>query len=657
MADMLGIGVSGLMAYQRSLQTVSQNVANANTEGYSRQRVELGTQLPVFYGGSYLGSGVQVKSVERVYDDFLINQVRTYSASASYASVYEGNASQIDGILADPEIGMGPVINDFFSELQAVANDPAAIPPRQSMFTQAETLVDRFAYINQRMEDTRGQLNQQMTSVVSEINGYAEAIAGMNRSIVLAPGNNPPNDLLDQRDTLLNNLSEKIAISTVEQDNGAINVFFGKGQLLVVNLDANVLRVDRSEFDVRDINISMATGGGNWNDISSQISGGQLGALSDFRTQVLTETQNSLGALAIGFADTFNAQQRLGQDLNGKLGIDFFNVPGLEILPSVNNDTSAPFNAQVTTALTDSSKLTGDEYLFSYSSATGYSITRQSDGFSEAIGPTLNYDPAANIPSAAFQDYGFSLSLASGAPQDGDTFLIRPGRRGSQDLSMNISSPAEIAAAAPVRTSVNILSNTGSGVISPGVVTDASNFQGSPLPPLASDIVMQYDGANINVVSGPAPWNGLSFAYNDGAEVTALPGLKFTVSGVLSAGPPPDEFRFESNTGGVGDNRNALLLSDLQNQRLMSDGTASYTDYYGGVVADVGILTRQAQLSSSAQDNLLAQAVNSRDALSGVNLDEEAANLLKFQQAYQAASQVIVAANSMFQSLLSALRS
>jgi len=173
------------------------------------------------------------------------------------------------------------------------------------------------------------------------------------------------------------------------------------------------------------------------------------------------------------------------------------------------------------------------------------------------------------------------------------------------------------------------------------------------LPPLSSDIVMQYDGANVNVVSGPAPWNGLSFAYNDSAEVTALPGLKFTISGTLAVG---DEFSIESNTNGVGDNRNALLLSDLQNQTLMTNGTASYIDYYGGVVADVGIITNQAQLTKGAQTNLLTQAVDARDSLSGVNLDEEAANLIKFQQAYQAASQVIVASNELFQSLLSALR-
>ncbi len=646
MSGMLGIGISGLLAYQRSLQTVSHNVANANTEGYSRQRVELGSQTPLFQGGGFIGTGVKVQNVERVYDEFLTNQVRTYTSSASHADVFETFSSSIDEMLADPDVGMSPAINDFFSELQAVANDPSLIPARQSMFTQAETLVDRFSYLNQRMEDTRGQVNQQMKNVVADVNGLAAGIAELNRNISLAPGSNPPNDLLDQRDVLLSQLAEKISISTVEQDNGAVNVFFGNGQLLVMNFDSNQLRTQPNEFDVRQLQVGIERGIGNWDDISNQVSGGHLGSLFDFREQVLNSAQNSLGVLGIGMADNFNTQHKLGQDLNGALGKDFFNVPALEVLPSSGNDVSAPFNGQVASTMTDSGKLTGDEYLLSYSSATGYSIRRQSDGFTENIGAALSYDPSADIPSATFQDYGFSLSLASGALQDGDSFLIRPGRRGAQDLSLNITNPTEIAAAAPVRTSANILSNSGNGVISPGVVTDTANM------PLSSDIVMRFDGTNVNV-TGPAPWNGLSFAYNDSAEVTTLSGLKFSISGTLAVG---DEFTIESNSNGVGDNRNALLLSGLQNQTLMEGGTASYVDYYGGVVADVGIQTKQAQLTRGAQENLLAQAVNSRDSLMGVNLDEEAANLVKFQQAYQAASQVIVASNEMFQSLLSALR-
>ncbi|ALP52639.1 hypothetical protein Tel_05475 [Candidatus Tenderia electrophaga] len=631
MAGMLGIGVSGLLAYQRSLQTVSHNVANANTEGYTRQRVELGTNIPEFAGGGYLGTGVSVRSVERVYDDFLVGRVQSYSSGTSHAQSFAEQVSRIDELLADPDVGLSPAMEGFFSELQSVANDPSSIAARQSFMSQAEILVDRYAYNNQRLEDLRSQNNKQVQAAVTEINGLATSIAALNRDISLAPGNSPPNDLLDRRDVLLQQLSEKVSISTVEQENGAMNVFIGKGLSLVRNFESNEVQLSRNEFDIRQFEASIDFGAGSVNEITDQISGGELGALFDFRDQVLNGTQNALGALAVGFADSFNAQHNLGQDLNGALGTDFFSVPGLE----VRNSRANTGTATIAATLTDSSQLDGDEYQLSFSGG-GYTLTNTSDGSTETFG---------GLPQTT--SHGFSLDISAGALNNGDSFLIRPGRRGAQDLALSITAPDEVAAAAPVRTAIDALNNTGNATITPGVVNDTSNL------PLGADIVMQYDGTDMNVISGPAPWNGVSFAYSDGATVTALAGLEFTISGTPAAG---DEFRIENNTNGVGDNRNALLMSDLQNQSLMSNGTASYTDYYGGVVADIGVVANQAQLTQSAQEGLLEQAKNSRDALSGVNLDEEAANLLKFQQAYQAASQVIVASNNMFQSLLSALR-
>lgn len=635
-SGILGIGVSGLLAYQRALQTTSHNISNANTAGYSRQRVDLGANTPQFAGGGYLGNGVSVKSVGRVYDGFLASQVNSYTSSSSYASTYSDNVSYIDGMLADPDVGMGSAMQRFFSDLQSVANDPSSSAARQSFFTQSQTMIDRYAYNYQRLEDLRSQANEQISSVTSEINSLAQSIAAINRDITLSPGTTPPSDLLDTRDRLLTELSDKVSITTVNQDNGSVNVFIGKGQTLVRDYDSYDMQITRNEYDVRQYEISIDAGTGSLHEISSQISGGKLGALFDFRDQVLTNTQDSLGALAIGFSDTFNTQHKLGQDLNGNLGKGFFNVPGLEVRSSNANAGTAT----VAATLSDSSQLNGDEYKLLYSGGS-YTLTNMTDGTTETL---------AGLPATT--THGFSLSISAGAISNGDSFLVRPGRRGATDLNMNINSVDEIAVAAPVRTSADILNNTGNATISPGVVTGTGNFQASPLPPLSADIVMQYDGTNMNVISGPAPWNGMSFAYSDGTEVTALTDLKFTISGTPAAG---DQFSISSNTNGVGDNRNALQLSDLQNQSLLSGGTASYTDFYGNLVADVGVVAKQAQLTQSSQQGLLDQAINTRDSLSGVNLDEEAANLVKFQQAYQAASQVIVTSNNMFQSLLSIL--
>ncbi len=630
MADMIGIGTGALRAYQRALQVVSHNVSNANTEGYSRQRLELTSQTPHLAGSSYIGNGVKIDTISRVYDQFLVDQVRTYSASASHAEIFAKNAGLVDDMLADPDIGLAPAMDDFFAEMQTVSNDPSSLPARQSLFSQAESLVDRFEYLNQRFEDLRNQTARQMNFSVSEINGLASQIADVNKTISLTPRDAQPNDLLDKRDLLLNKLAGKVAITTVQQDNGAVNVFFGKGQMLVFNQDAHALTLSSNQYDIKRMEVSVTPAGAAPVQVSGQVTGGELGALLDFRNQVLDGSQNSLGILAIGFADTLNDQQRLGQDLNGGLGKDFFNVAALETRTNVLNAGTAVVGA----TLTDETQLTNDEYELSYSLATGYSLTRLSDG---------NVNTFAALPATT--NHGFSLNIASGAIADGDRFLVRPGRRGANDLSINITSPTEIAAAAPVRTGADIINNTGNGTITPAVVTDTSSLV--PYPGWGG-INMTYNAGVITYAGAAAG----SFAYTDGQAVT-INGMSFTINGSLANG---DTFNIEENVGGVGDNRNALLMSDLQNQKFMDGASASYNDFYGAIVADVGIVTRQSQLTEVSQQKLLEQAVDARDSLSGVNLDEEAANLVKFQQAYQAASQVVVAANSMFQSLLSAIR-
>lgn len=634
-SGMLGVGVSGLLAYQRSLQTVSHNIANANTEGYSRQRVELGTQLPVLLGNSYMGNGVTIQNVTRVYDNFLIGQVRTYTSSFNQAETYASHASLIDEMLADPQIGLMPAIEDFFGAVQGVANDPSSTPARQAMITQGETLVDRFKYLDKRYEDIRGQVNQQINDNVSEINSLAKAIADINRDIVLAPGRTPPNDLLDARDKLLNQLSERVSVTTLEQDNGAIDVFIGKGQILVINFDASTLAATRNEHDISQFEVSIDTGASGYLEISDYISGGKLGGLLEFRENILTPAQNSLGALAIGMADTFNAQHRLGQDLDGVLGTDFFNVSSLQVLPS----TGAP--SAVAANLDDAGQLRADDYMLHFNGGNSYTLVRSSDKQTFAI------DTGGSSPYTTPAIDGFSLTITAGAAA-GDSYLIRPGKTGANQLDLLVTNPREVAAAMPVLAQKGA-GNLGTGLISAGNVTNTASL---PLGP--GGVTFTYNAGTISI-SGASPAsvpyvNGSTILLNDAGDGT---GIEVVISGIPADG---DTFTLGDNTNGVGDNRNALLLGKLQTTRLLDGGNASYDEFYGGMVADIGIKTNQAQIVRDSQSRLMDQAQNARDALSGVNLDEEAANLVKFQQAYQAASQIIVATNTMFQSLLAALR-
>lgn len=634
------IGVTALAAAQTSLATTAHNVANAQTEGYSRQRVDLTTQIPMFLGGSFIGSGVKLDSISRAYDGFLTNQVRVYNSSHSRAEVMATQAGQVDQLLSDVNIGMMPVMQSFFGSLQDVANDPSSITPRQTLLNQSGMLVDRFHALNQRFEELRTQVNGALSDNIAEINSYSAEIADLNKQIVLFGKGNPPNDILDRRDALLAKLSEKISVNTVTQTDGSINVFIGNGQTLVLGFDASNLLVERNNFDINVNEIAVSNAGSASVQISNLISGGTLGGLLDFRRTVLDPAQNDLGRLAIGIAETFNTQHKLGQDLNGNLGTDFFKVPSLQVMPG----SGVP--GVVAANLTNAGQLTGDEYTLTFNGGNSYTLVRNSDQQTTAIntgGVSPYTTPAVD---------GFSLTLTAGAAV-GDQFLIRPTRGGALGLLDNITDPRAVAAAVPIRTAA-ATTNTGNGIITQGKVTSVANL------PLPANVTLQYNGlTNDFTVVGAVPPVG-NIPYVPGATI-AFNGLEFSITGTLSGGSvgppviPQDQFIISNNTGGVGDNRNALLLAGLQTQRVLANGGESYSDAYGGLVADVGLRANSAQISEKAQADLLRQTTQAQQAASGVNLDEEAANLMKFQQLYQAAAQVVTVANSMFQTLLNAV--
>lgn len=641
-AGVLGIGVSGLRAYQLSLATVSHNIANANSDGYSRQVVNLGTQTPLRQGTSYLGTGVKLQSIERIHDDFLTSQVRSFTSSFNEASIFSQFAGQLDEMVADPQIGLMPAVESFFSAVQGVSNNPVSPPARQSMISQGESLVDRFQYMDQRFRDVRSQVNQKMDNLVSEINTLAEGIADLNRSIALAQGFNPPNDLKDQRDVMLEKLAEKISITTLEQDNGSIDVFVGRGQILVLNFDSQHIDTSFNQHDLNQNEVSIDTGG-NMLEISDFIAGGELGGLISFRDNVLNPSQNAMGILAIGLSDTFNAQQRLGQDMNGDLGVDFFKNPSLNVLPTVG----AP--DVVTANLTDSSQLTNDEYLLTYDGGTNYTLANLTQNTSTSI------DTGGVFPFDSVSVDGFNVTISGPGSTVGESYLIRPGRLGALELGVAVTDPRQVAAASPLRTERN-LNNIGGGVISQGVVTSVSNTPTGT--GLGGDITVEYNAGNLQITGATVTGSPVIVSYTPGETISLnltgdITGFEFNISGAPQDG---DSFTITDNIGGVGDNRNILASANLQTERMLDNGNSSYDEFYGNLVADVGIQTNQATVTEGAQERLLEQARNNRDSLSGVNLDEEAAALIKFQQAYQAASQVIVASNTMFDSLLAAIR-
>ncbi|MAT66094.1 MAG: flagellar hook-associated protein FlgK [Gammaproteobacteria bacterium] len=645
-SGILGTASSALLSFQRALATTGHNIANVNTDGFSRQRVDLSTQTPNSSGAGFIGNGVKIDGVQRSYDDFLERELRSSIGARDSSRTYAEFASVVDNLLADPNSGLSPALQNFFDSIQQVADDPTAIPARELMLSEAESLVASFRHIDGELDGLRERIGIEFRNQVSEINDLADSIASLNEDIALAFGSGtgqPPNDLLDQRDQLVLKLSEKIGVTTLEQSDHTLNVYIGNGQPLVVGQKAGSLSVQRNSLDSQQLDIGFSFGGGGSSLITDKISGGSLGGIIEFRKQVLDPSQNRLGQIAVSLAEAFNAQHRVGQDLDGNPGSslpDFFAVtdPNDQVFSNLTNAGSSSLNVAFDTATID--QLTADEFRLSYNGGT-WTLENLTSGATDTI-----------TPGTTFTGYGLDIDLSvTGTAVDGDSYLLRPTRQGGNDIAANITNPREIAAAAPVRIdaaagAAGIPSNTGSGQFSSGVVT--GTLPSLPITLTYDDATNTFtDGGSISFGYDPTTQSGATFTSAD----TGISGLEFTISGTPDNN---DQFVISANSGGGGDNRNALALAGLQTDRTMNNATASFQDSYGQMIADVGVKTRRAQTLATTQGNLANQAQARHDAVSAVNLDEEAAELLRWQQAYQAAAQVVTISDTIFQTLLQA---
>ena len=628
-SNILSIGQSALAAAQAGLSTTGHNIANAATPGYSRQVVVQNASTPQNFGYGFLGQGTEIATVKRIYSDFLGSQVRSTQTTKSGLDSYYAQIKQIDNMLADASSGLSPVLQDFFKGVQDLAANPASVPSRQAALSSAETLATRFQGLAGRFNEMHEGVNSQISSSVGVINAYAKQIAQLNDAIEKAQGaanGNPPNDLLDQRDQLLMDLGKEIKTSVVKQDGGGYNVFIGSGQPLVVGVQAFALQAAASPTDPRRTEVAYATNGNTIVLGEQSLSGGKLGGILEFRSQSLDAAQNALGRVAIGLASTFNAQHRLGQDLNGNLGGDFFTVAS----PRASASNANTGTGTLTASISNTSALTASDYRLKFDGAN-YQLTRVADG---AVTTFSSFPQTID---------GVSLNLA-GTPAAGDSFLIRPTVDGAKAFNVAISDTSLIAAAAPIRTAATA-TNTGSGKISAGVVN-------TPPPAdvnLQQPVTITFTSATTFDVTGTGTGNPTGVAYTPGQNIT-YNGWTVQISGTPAT---TDSFTIDPNTGGVGDNRNALLLGALQAANTLAGGTTTYQGAFAQLVSSVGNKTRELEVTSNAEGKLLADSMQAQQAESGVNLDEEATNLLRYQQAYQAAGKVMQIASQMFDVLLS----
>ena len=553
MANTLGIGTTALSALQRAISTTGQNIANVNTDGYSRQSVTFSARPAQDVGAGYLGSGVQVTSIDRAYSQFMANDVQQRTASSGYYSLYANAAERVDSMLGDPSTSITQAMDSFFASAEAVANSPTSLPERQVMLSNAETLVQRFDYIVGRVDDVTKEMNSQIAGAVSEINQLAGGIATLNEEIAKVSGRTGglPNDLLDQRDALIVQLSSLVDTKTVAQDDGSLNVFIGRGQPLVTGSVAETLatQTDPDLGSTSIVTLSAFVAGSS--DVSDFLTGGKLGAALTVTDEVVNPTRRELNLLAVGFAETVNAIQEGGDDLQGVNGTALFTETEgvVKTAPSVDDSTANSGNAAVTFTVTDAKLLTGDSYRVDYT-ATGVNLRNLT---TDAV-TTLGASPAT--VDGVQITYTAQVATGGAGANQGDAFIVDPVFQASRFFEVKIDDPAKIAAA--------------------------------------------------------------------------------------------------SNGGAAGNNSNMLAMIELRDQSLLKGSTATYGEVYNNLLSDVAVRTQRAQSSAETETSLLSSALDRQSSLQGVNLDEEAANLVRYQQAYQAAAQVVAVANEVFDTLLRA---
>jgi flagellar hook-associated protein 1 FlgK len=662
--SIFSVGAGALNAAQAGILTTGHNIANASTPGYSRQAIVQGTNIANLTGSGYIGSGTHVQTVRRIYDQFLGRQILSAEAGVAEMDTYLSQIQQMDNLLADPDAGLSPAMADFFKGVQEVAANPSSIPGRQSMLSAAQSLAARFQGLDQRMSEIRDGLNTQLHSQVESINTLSTQLADINQRIIIAEAGSVaqvPNDLLDQRDQMVRDLNKVIRVNTVTQSDGSFNVFFGNGQPLVVGAQTYTLRAVTSNTDPERFVVAMEGIGGTLMSVQeSQVSGGSLGGLLSFRSGALDQAQNALGRIAITLAQNFNDQHNQGMDLTGKIGGDFFKLPTPVLRASVLNTGDPNLLPTVTLDVDNLAKLSDSDYELSSPDGINFELKRLSDGTVTAI---------TDHPQSVD---GMLIETNTWVPGAGDSIVIQPTRAGARNLSVAIRDPRAIAAALPIRTAA-ALTNQGSGAIDAGQVTDTQNaafgnFAASGQ--LAPPILIRFDSPATTysiydaTLFDPSDLSlGLlegGIAFNSGAPVFPTPaqtldyGYQVTLSGAPAAG---DQFTVGGNKNGISDNRNAMLLGALQTQSTMLAGetygpTATYQSAYSQIVSAVGSKTAEVKTIGAAQQGLADHATTTMQEISGVNLDEEAANLLRYQQAYQAAAKILEIAGRVFDEVI-----
>lgn len=487
--DLLGVSLTGLKVSQTALRTVGHNIANAGTDGYSRQRIDATTNPAMLRHGNYVGSGAHVNSVERIVNDFVTSQMRSDGTLFNDLDAYFEQIRQLDNLLSHESTGLSASLNKFFSSMQNGADDPTSMSARQLIISEANNLADRFNTLHQSLQNIGKGTDSGMAVAVNHINTLADNIARLNVQITHAMGSGggaAPNDLLDQRDLALQELSSLVSVQVFDQGNGQLNVNIGNGQSLVLGGKASKLELAGSQSNPATKAVVFFDGTRRL-DVTDDLKGGSLGGLVRFRDEAMASIYNQLGRIAVTMADTYNKAHHQGVDLDGQFGGDFFydinaeDIARNRVIGNANNVN--PPDRQLALYINDSASITNSDYEVTLQQGGLYRIQRLDDGTEVASGIL-----GSHLPTRVSFD-GLELEFQRGSFQGGDKFLLQPLRNASADFSASVGSPRDIAFSSPLLTDAD-LGNRGTGTISAGEILSLKDASGNPLPLFAEAGVM-----------------------------------------------------------------------------------------------------------------------------------------------------------------------
>lgn len=617
---LLSIGSSALDAAYTALRTTGNNIANVNTPGYTRELTSFVAQVETGQGNMYIGTGVSVAAVSRVYSDFLAQQTNLAQSQSSQADTTAQLTNQINNMFSDSTTGLGSAIDNFFTQLQALAGQPDSAATRQTTLSAAQEMAGQFNNAYAQLQTMSQSTSQQIGQQVASVNTLVGQIAGLNHQIELATaGGAQPNQLLDQRNQDILTLNQSIGVTTNSQGDGSVNVYLANGQPLVVGTQTYTLATGQDPNNPQNVIVGTLSGntlvalqGGN-------TGGGAIGALLQFQNTTIPSVEDQIGRLAVTLSSQMNALQAQGTDQNGNAGTAFFSTPSITVTAATTNtDSVTP-----TVSYSDVTQLQASDYQLSVQGGA-YTLTRLSDGTKTTL---------SSLPATVD---GMTINFSS-PPANGDVFTIQPVRQGAEGLSLALSSGSQIAAASPMQASLGA-SNAGS------LVVGNLGLQALPATLTQTPVTLTFSSpTQYSYVSGGSTVTG---TYTAGQPID-VNGWSLTLTGTPSAN---DTVTVAPGASGTGDNRNAVQMTQLQGQPIVSGSTLDGA--YSAVVANVGAISSTAQTDQTSKDAILQNATSAQSSVSGVNLDEEAAALMQYQQQYQAAAKLIQTATNVFDAIL-----